>query len=794
MEPADEGEVLRLLETALEMPPRQRQAWLDTLDARPAVTARLRHLLRETQLTESFLGEAADFSPLSADRLELPAVGDRLGIWRLERGLGSGGMSVVFLARRDDGIYQQQVAIKLMRGAFLLLEPAARAALTAHFENERHLLARLEHPNIARILDGGSTRNGLPWLAVEFIDGQPLDAYCASKDLDLDGRLRLFVKLCHAVQAAHQHLIVHGDLKPNNVLVDAQGEPKLLDFGIARSLEADGTGKTARARDAIMTPAYASPEQFRLQALTTSSDVYSLGVMLYELISGGRPYVLVGTDPDLAAQVITRAQPISLRRGPATPNAPDRRRPAHAKAVDPDLECIVAKALDLDPGRRYGSAEGMADDLQRHLTGWPVLAHADSISYRARKFLRRHRFGSVAASLALAAVLGAAGVAVVQARQAQRSALDTEQVNAFLLEVLNASSPYESGTELTLGQALDDAIGKIDAHFGHRPDLAVAVRNSLAESLFARGRLDNAEKVAQRARDDATRLFGSDDKRTVMALATLANVRKEQERDDEAMNLFGDAMRRLERSGQTSIPLYADLLNDLGVLHLVREEFDQAKPLFERALALDRKLAGRESREEHARTLGNLAHAERGLGHLDRADALYRQAQPILEALYPDGGPHLAVILNNRAKLAHMRGDDALSFDLQKQAVAMHRASFHGDHAMVLVPLTNLAASALEVGQVDLAASTAEDAVAMAARLYPGGHAYRLNAILRLAAVRMAQGRSADAGALLAEGRRMFAGLENTPPSIRARLEALEAQYASSKASAPAKLPHAASH
>jgi serine/threonine-protein kinase len=416
-----------------------------------------------------------------------------------------------------------------------------------------------------------------------------------------------------------------------------------------------------------------------------------------------------------------------------------------------------------------------------------VRAHPDSPGYRAGKFLSRHRLGSIAAALALAAIVAAAGTALLQARQARRAAADTGRVNAFLIDVLNVSSPYASGSEITLSQALDEAAGMIDVHFGNRPDLAVDVRNALAQSMYSRDRLEVAEAQAKHALADAERLFGTDDRRSVTALSILANVRKGQYRDDESRALFNDALERLEKSGQSSLPLHTDLLNDLGVLYLVGEDYAHAQVYLQRALDDDRNSPERDAREEHARTLGNLAHAERGLGHLDRADALYRQAQPILQELYPEGGPHLAVILNNRAKLAHERGSLAEALELQKQAVAMHRRSFKGDHVMVLVPLTNLARMALESGQVDLASQSAEQAVSMAVRLYPDhGHPYHVNALVALAATRMAQNRNDEAAVLLLRARRMLAGLDGVPASTRKYTDELTAKFCADPERRPA--------
>lgn len=765
MEPDTEATVLRLLEDALALPEAERGAWLATLNAAPAVVARLRELLADADVATAFLTTPAPM-PETWTGLRSPVPGDRLGAWQLERELGSGGMGVVFLAVRSDGTFEQRAALKLMRGEFLLLDAADRATLAARFDNERRVLARLQHPNVARIIDGGSTPAGVPWLVMEYIDGVPLTQYCDRERLDVAARTALFCKLCDGVQAAHQRLIVHRDIKPHNVLVGADGDPKLLDFGIARALDVDASVNTTRAGLQAATPAYASPEQLRGQPVTTTSDVYSLGVVLYELLTGNRPYTLDGISAAEGERIVCQTQPPTLRRALTSSDLPLPERQARSARIDADLERIVAKAMHKDPDRRYGSAQALADDLRRHLEGRPVLAHPDSVGYRARKFVQRHRFGTAAATSAVLAILVTAGVALWQARSARLAAADTGQINAFLTDVLNLTSPYATGTEVSLSDALDEAVKMLDQRFAGRPDLAVDVHNAVAQSMYSRGRLNAAEQQAILARNGGARLFGADDRRTITAIAILANVRKEQGRDDEAKTLFADALQRVRRGAEAGGPLEASLINDLGVLYLLEGDYAQARATLQRALALD--AADDETRAEHARTLANLAQAETGLGHLDRAETLYAEAQPVLEGLYPDGGPNLAVLLNNRAKLARLRGDMPAALALQQRAVAMHRHAFKGDHAMVLVPLTNLARLALDLERIDLAAPAAEQAAAMAERLYPDGQrASFVNALAALAAVRLAQHRDADARPLLGRAQKALARLDAAPAATR---------------------------
>ncbi|MBN8727032.1 MAG: serine/threonine protein kinase [Xanthomonadales bacterium] len=760
-------EVLRLLDGALARPPAERVAWLAAQGAPVEVVDRVRALLGGEAAMGGFMDE-----PIGIDATRLRASqpeggGERLGAWRIVRELDAGGMGVVYLGERADGTYEQQVAIKLMRVA-PLAGARERAEFAARFDNERRLLARVDHPNVARILDGGSTADGVPYLVMEYVDGVALTAWCDRQRLDVAARVALFCKVCDGVQAAHRHLIVHRDLKPGNILVGADGEPRLLDFGIARAIEAGAGGTAEPTLVGAMTPAYASPEQVRHEPLTTASDVYSLGIILYELLSGKRPYSLEGLSPAQSERVVCDTEPPTLRRALAASTLASEERRTRVAGIGNDLERIVARALHKEPARRYESARALAEDLRRWLEGRPVLAHPDSAGYRLRRFVLRHRVGSAVAALAAAAILAAVAVALLQARQARQAAADTGLVNTFLLDIINTSNPYGTGSELTLSEALDEAVGKVDARFAGRTDLAIDIRNALGQSLYSRYRLAEAEAQFERARSDGEALFGPDDPRVVTAIGMLANIRKEQDRSEEAKALFDEALVRMERSGQAGSALHAGTLSDIGVMYLILENPAEARKYLQRAVDADRGGDAPDSADQRARTLANLAQAERGLGNLDRADELYARAQPILESVYPNGGPHVAILLNNRARLAWARGRREQALLLQKQAVAMHQSSFNGDHVMVLVPMTNLARMALDSDQPELSAEWAEKAVAMAARLYPErSHHYQINAIAALAGVRLVQRRRNDAAVLLERARTLMSGVDAVPASTR---------------------------
>lgn len=744
----------QLLDMLRSIPAATRDTWFENQSFDPSVEQQLRDALRAadddaTRLTDAdhipaLATRASSPTWIASDHVSTspaftPGTG-RLGPWRLLDVLGSGGMGVVHLAERADGAYEQQVAIKLLSLRGIEHDAALAQSLRQRFENERRLLARLEHPNVARIVDGGTADDGTPYLVMEYVDGDSIDVHARRAKLDVRARVQLLAKVCDGVQAAHRHLIVHRDLKPANILVDADGEPRVLDFGIARLLDDAQGGVRAETELYAMTPAYASPEQVRREELTTTSDVYSLGVIAYELLTGSKPYQLDGLSPAQVERLISDTRPTSLRRAlDDSPLLLDQRR-LHRSDINDDLERIVAKALHKDPERRYDTAQALGDDLRRFLRGLPVQAHPDSLGYRLRRFVGRNRLLTAATTLTLLAIFAGSGVALWQAEKAKRSADDSATINTFLLKLLSDSNPYTSGGEITLADAVDRAALRIDEVFAGRPDLAIDTRLALAESMLSRYQLETAEPLLQRTLDDVETLYGPNDIRAARALDGLASLSREQSRDDEAQALYDDALDRLERAGNTGDPLYSTILNNVGVLHLYQSDYQGASDYLQRALAADAQTDPPISDEERAQTLGNLAQAARGLGDLDRADNLYQQVQTIFKRIYPDGSPQLATLLNSRAILASTRENYDLAFNLQQQSVAMHQRSFSGDHVTILTSMTTLSRMAADVDNLALAADYAQQAVAMADRMYTKSpHTFQAQAHLALAIARLLQ-------------------------------------------------------
>ena len=416
--------------------------WPVLVEQRCGVDAELRrHVLRllsAHRLAAGFLSEpamafAASFAgaiDIDEEQDDEPPPPIAVGPWQILREIGRGGMGVVYLAERTGDQFRQLAALKLVRPA------GGSEELLARFRRERQILASLNHPSIARLLDGGRAEDGSPYLAMEYVEGRPLTAYCRERALPLDERLRLMVKICDAVQHAHARLVVHRDLKPSNILITEAGEPRLLDFGIAKLLaETEADAPLTRGASSLMTPEYAAPEQLRGDTISTATDVYALGVILYELLTGR--HCFPNGKRSATGDAADHGEP--TRPSLAVKDKALRRRLAG------DLDTIVMMALREDPARRYASVEALARDIERHLAGLPVSARPDTVGYRARKFVRRHR-GGVAVSAS--AVLVLIAFAVTMAEQARRTARQrdrAERVSHFLVDLFAVSSPFGKG-------------------------------------------------------------------------------------------------------------------------------------------------------------------------------------------------------------------------------------------------------------------------------------------------------------------------------------------------------------
>ncbi len=502
----DSWDVLnRLLDEALDLSPPDRPRWIDGLSAEyEPFKPRLRELLSRVR-SESFLGTVPKFEAVTDGGVRDAArstetAGSEIGIYRLLREIGEGGMGTVWLAERRDGMVNRPVALKLPRGSFRGADLGERMA------REREILASLDHPHIARLYDAGLATDGKPFLALEYVEGRTIDEFCENQALDTASRLRLFLQVASAVAHAHGKLVVHRDLKPSNILVTEEGEVRLLDFGIAKMLEegvARETQLTERSGRAL-TPDYASPEQILGEPIGVASDVYSLGVVLFELLTERRPYKLErGTRRELEDAILETESPKPSEVA---------KDPAIRKALRGDVDTIVLRALEKEKDKRYPTVNALAEDIERHLDGRPVLARPDTGWYRAAKFARRNRLAVGAAAAVLLAILVGAGLALWQARVAVAEQRRAREVTNFIAAIFRDANLEEGeGKSLSALDILNRAHDRILKGLDTEATVRVELLNILGASLMSLGETATAENVAARAFDEARNSLSTGD-------------------------------------------------------------------------------------------------------------------------------------------------------------------------------------------------------------------------------------------------------------------------------------------
>jgi serine/threonine-protein kinase len=543
MDPDNWDILNRLLDDALDVPASERAQWIDRLPTEyDPFKARLRDLLSRVR-SESFLGTVPKFEAVTdgtireASRASETA-GSEIGLYRLLREIGEGGMGTVWLAERRDGMVNRPVALKLPRGSF------REAGLGERMAREREILASLDHPHIARLYDAGLTPDGAPFLALEYVEGRAIDRYCSDRALDVRARLKLFLQVASAVAHAHGKLVVHRDLKPSNILVTEEGQVRLLDFGIAKMLD-EGVARETEMTERVgraLTPDYASPEQILGEPIGVAADVYSLGVVLFELLTESRPYRLErGTRRELedAILAVEPSKPSDVVNDPAT-----------RKALRGDVDTIVLRALEKEKEKRYPTVNALAEDIARHLDGRPVLARPDTGWYRAVKFARRNRLAVGAAAAILLAIFAGAGVALWQARVAIAEQKRAQEVTDFISAIFRDANLEEGeGKSLNAVDILNRAHERILKGLDTDAPVRVELLNILGSSLMSLGETATAESVAARAIDEARKSLEDDDPLALRAMLVRSWVLMYRGKTNEAgadLDAFFQALEKKE--------------------------------------------------------------------------------------------------------------------------------------------------------------------------------------------------------------------------------------------------------
>ena len=683
---------------ALDLAPEARTAYLDETcrddaDLRRSVE---RYLRADDDAAEGFLEAAA---AVVAEGLPSSGGTDEdgeIGPYRILRPLGQGGMGRVYLAVREEP-YRRYVALKV------ILQGVHSPTAHARFRAERQILASLDHPAIARLYDGGLADDGRPYFAMEYVAGEPITTFCDHHRLAIDERLDLFQRVCEAVQFAHQHLVVHRDLKPSNILVtvgeDGRPMPKLLDFGIAKVLadsevDADEGFALTHTGGRVMTPEYAAPEQVRGDPVTTATDVYALGLLLYRLLTGRPPYALPNrlSDLDRAITDATPKHPSAAVRQDV--EAGDRAAADRSTTTEHlhrrlrgDLDVICLKALAKEPERRYQSAEQLRDDLRRHQAGLPIEAHAPTPAYRVRKFVERHRVGVAALLLAAIGLLGGLGAALWQAQRAadaaaraEAEAATAEEVKDYLVSVFGASNPWQrpGGGELTARELLASGVEQVEALEGE-PEVQAELLDALGNVYGSIGLFDEAESLLKRALVVRRTLRGDEHEEVAESLMSLAGLYLNKGAYDDAEALYREALamrRRLLPSPHIDL---ADALNDLGVLLNSRDAHEEAEPLLREALAIQRQLSD-EERLSVSITIANLAGVLRDQENYTEAEQLLREALAMQRRLLDPVHPNVAASLSTLALIKRDQGAYNEAEPLLREALAMRQQLFGEAH------------------------------------------------------------------------------------------------------------------
>ena len=794
----DSGRWLRAsghLDRVLELSLQEREACLATLRAEdPESAADVAALLDEHRRlsAEGFLDSAPPIRPL-----EPALAGVTIGAYTLVAPIGHGGMGSVWLASRSDGRFEGQAALKLLNAALVGRGGEER------FKREGTILARLTHPHIARLIDAGVSNTGQPYLVLEYIDGRHIDRYCDEERLGIDARIRLLLDVQAAVAHAHANLIVHRDLKPSNVLVTATGQVKLLDFSIAKPIEEDAPGATMLTHEAgaAMTPKYAAPEQVTGGAITTATDVYALGVLLYELLSGHHPAGTAPKSPSEFVKAVTETEPIRLSAAVSSADSADTTALALKRATTPDrlrrllqgdLETILGKALKKDPLERYPSVAEFADDLRRYIDHQPISARPDTVTYRAAKFVRRHWRSVAAVALAAVVVLGVIGFYAARlASERDRARLEAEKasrVSELLTRLLTGADPYRDpdAKEPTVQNLLDIGAERVTKELGDQPELqaemlaligrtfermgvlpkalplleqslAIGRRalgpehvriaqslNNLGVLQREMGNLAAAEPLLKESLVMRRRLLGSFDKDVAVTLVELARVLKDRGRADESEAPTREALAIRKKIFGDEHRETATSKSELGLLLWERGELAEAEQLFRENLATSQRLLGADHPNATA-AKSSLALVLRDKGDPAAAEPLFREALDANRRTLGNQHPDSAVALNNLAISVELQGRLEEAQGMFEQALQITRPQLTDEHPRVAVFMLNLARVQVERGRGAEAEPALRQVLKTRERILPPGHWRIAQAQSLLGASLMAQKRFAEA-------------------------------------------------
>jgi eukaryotic-like serine/threonine-protein kinase len=704
--------------------------------------AKLLAMLEEDARGESLLDH--ELPKLAHDLLDgsLPLI--EFGPYRITKMLGEGGMGTVYLAERKDigGL----VAIKILRDG--TLSPARRK----RFASEQAALAHLSHPLIARIYDAGALADGTPWFVMEYVEGLPLTEYCQQRGLSIDQRLKLFRSVCEAVQYAHGQAIIHRDLKPSNILVKPDGTVKLLDFGIAKQLATgDAPADQTQTWLRLMTPVYAAPEQMRGELPSTQADVYSLGVILYELLAGQRPF-------DLSGKTAEEAERTIMQQEPEPPSATAKYGPAETGGLHSDntgatawrdLDVLTMTAMHRDHLRRYRSVEALMRDCDHYLKGEPLEARPDTMSYRLGKFIRRNRRAlsvTAATLLILVTVVAYFAVRLAKARSAELAeAHRTQRIERFMLNLFDGGDKAAGPSEdLRVVSLLDRGV-KDAQTLNAEPAVQADLDQTLGNIYQKLGKLDQADPLLHSALERRKALSGQDSSEVADSLAALALLRLDQAKVEEAERLAREGLAMSKRHLPPSDPAVARAAFALGKVLEERGAYGEATALLDESVRL--QSARRETTAEFSDTLAALATAHYYLGHLPLADSLNRQALNVDRQLYGALHPRVGEELVDLGEIQHDLIHDAQAEQYYRQALAIFQSWYGAEHPNTAITMSAVGQSLVYQHRYDEAAPLLERALAIQERIFGKRHPQVAQGLNTLGLLELKRGRMREAEA-----------------------------------------------
>jgi non-specific serine/threonine protein kinase/serine/threonine-protein kinase len=722
-----------------------------------------------------------------------------VGPYRLLQLIGQGGMGEVWLAEQTHPV-RRQVALKVIKAGM------DTAQVVSRFEAERQALALMDHPAIATVFDGGSTPEGRPYFAMEYVKGEPITSYCDQQRLGMPERLALFIHVCEGVQHAHQKGVIHRDLKPSNVLVtlqDGQPVPKIIDFGVAKATTQPLTERTLYTELGVMigTPEYMSPEQARLTGLDvdTRTDVYALGVLLYELLTGALPFdrqtlrekaleeiqrTIREVDPPRPSTRVTQLGPAS------TDAARNRHTEAHrlASELRGDLDWITMKCLEKDRTRRYGSASELAADLRRHLDSQPVLAGQPSAVYRAGKFVRRHRAG-VAAAAAVGVLLVA--FAVTMAVQAQRIARERDranreatranqeaeaakQVTDFLVSLFRVSDPSQArGNTVTAREVLDRGIGRIEQELREQPVIHARLLDAMANVYFNLGLYEQAQRLSEQWLTVSREALASEPLQNYRALAALCVSLMRQQKLAEAEPACRESVDGLRRLRGPDDPATQQALVRLGAVWFSQGRFAEAERVFTEVLETLRK-APTEDGPSTAQVLNNLAGVLHVQGKLQQAEAVYREGMELSRRTRGTDHPGTLTNVSNLAEVLRDLGRLSEAEAYYREALEARERVLPAEHPSIAYTRTGLAGVLNRESRFRDAEALARQSLAELSTALPDGHEYIAEARLTLGEALAGMGRMGEAEKLLLAG---YGMLPETPATRKRRAAGMLAAF-----------------